>query len=312
MDSQTSKSPQSPDKPHSPLCESNDQSCVPPPSPAIVRQNESYCVRVQAAYDEFLRPLPARPTNGDDELYPNRIASFSKALPHDLSGVVDPSAYQTLLDALQTQEPSDFDVIPMGASPSVLLVNPQAAFAFDLEGADSGSLAVLPAPTFVSAQQASETVELYNMALMRDVSFDKYGTSILASNAVIYLNATSDFRGPKINGLVTPQTLFRGILSGTLTGPFVSQFLYQPFAYGALSIVNKSRQTVVDADYLTTFADWLPIQNGEVVAQPIFPNVRHIICGRDLAEVIFESIPLIKPISLILKTFPKPLPNLTS
>jgi hypothetical protein len=219
-------------------------------------------------------------------LYPNRIANFSKALPHDTLGVVSPTAYDTMLFALQTQDPSDFDDIPMGSTPSVKLTNPQAAFAFDLEGADSYSLAIIPAPTFASAQQASETVEVYNMALMRDVNFDTYDTSPLAANAVIYLNACSDFRGPKIGGQVTQSTLFRGILTGSLNGPYLSQYLYQPFSYGALSIVQKSRETSVNSDFLTTFAFWLLVQNGVPVTQSTFPNVRHIINARDLAEYV--------------------------
>jgi hypothetical protein len=279
--------PHKPCNPHEPCNphKSCPSPCVPP-SPAIVRQNEAYYIRVKAAYKEFLRPLPDHPTNGDEALYPNRIANFSKALPHDTLGVVDPTAYDSMLFALQTQDPSNFDEIPMGSMPSVKLTDPQAAYAFDLEGADSSSLAISPAPTFASAQQASETVELYNMALMRDVNFDKYDTSPLTTNAVIYLNACSDFRGPKIGGQVTQSTLFRGNLTGSLNGPFLSQYLYQPFAYGALSIVQKSRETSVNSDYLYTLTSWLQVQNGTPVPQPTFPNARHIINARDLAEYV--------------------------
>jgi hypothetical protein len=261
--------------------------CVPT-LPAIERQNEAYFVRTKPALDQFLRGVPERPTNGDLQLYPQRIASFSKALPHEnqvgAEGVVDETAFQTLLFAVQTQDPSDFDGIPMGANPSVKVLNPQAAFAFNLEGADSFALAMPPAPKFVSAQLASETVEVYNMALMRDVTWGNYNTSPLTANAVTHLNACSDFRGPKIAGQVTPATLFRGILSGSLNGPFISQFLFQPFNYGNLPIVQQNRFPAIDSDYLTTFSEWLDSQNGVPVAPVISPNLRYICNGRDLAE----------------------------
>jgi hypothetical protein len=46
---------------------------------------------------------------------------------------VDRRAYEALVHALATGEAAAFDAIPLGGS--VSLVNPQAAFAFVLEGA---------------------------------------------------------------------------------------------------------------------------------------------------------------------------------
>lgn len=254
------------------------------PTPTNARQEAAYTVRSTAAYNEYLRGLPNRQNNGDEELYSDKIASFSKGLPHDSQGVVDPDAYTAMLHALQTQDSSDFDVIPMGANPSVKLTNPQAALAFDLQGADVFAVTMIPAPTFNSAQQAGETVELYEMALMRDVNFDQYAISPLASAACAHLNACSDFRGPKVVNQVTPATLFRGSLSGCMYGPYVSQFLYQPFHYGAIAVSQKSRQTTINADYLTTFPDWLDNQNGSTTVQPSWPNLRYMINARDIAE----------------------------
>lgn len=263
---------------------SNKKSLVAP-TPADNRREAAYTKRATAAFDEYLRGYEERPNNGDEALYANKMANFSKSLPHDLNGDVDLDAYNAMIAAITSGAPSDFDTIPMGSNPSVKLTNPQAALAFDLEGADPFAITMLPAPTFASAQQAGETTELYCMALMRDVSFSDYSAmNALAVSSCAYLNACSDFRGPKVLGLVTPATLFRGKLSGSMTGPFVSQFLYQPFHYGAVNVDQKSRQTTVDADYATTFSDWLQLQNGATTVQPSWPNVRYMINGRDLAE----------------------------
>jgi len=45
------------------------------------RRNRAYQIRHDAALYHKNLPLPDHPTNGDEELYPNRIASYSKALP---------------------------------------------------------------------------------------------------------------------------------------------------------------------------------------------------------------------------------------
>jgi membrane-associated phospholipid phosphatase len=262
---------------------SNKKSLVAPTS-ADNRREAAYTKRATAAFNEYLRGYDERPNNGDEELYANKMSQFSKSLPHDSLGNVDLDAYEAMLDAINSGAPSDFDLIPMGSNPSVKLTNPQAALAFDLEGSDPFAIGMLPAPTFDSAQQAGETVELYCMALMRDVSFSDYQLSPLATSACAYLNACSDFRGPKVFGSVTPSTLFRGSLSGNLTGPYISQFLYQPFHYGAVPVDQKSRQTTVDADYATTFNDWLQLQNGATTVQPSWPSARYMINARDLAE----------------------------
>jgi len=81
-----------------------------------------------------------------------------------------------------------------------------------------------------------------------------------------------------------PTNLFSGSLSGCAPGPYISQFLYQPFHYGAVPIDQKSRKTTVGTDYMTTFPDWLESQNGVPTTQPSWPDVRYIINARDMAE----------------------------
>jgi hypothetical protein len=162
------------------------------------RRNEAYDIRHKAALFEKNLPVPDHPDNGDEQRYPNKIGSYSKGLPHNGLGEPDLSAYNLFLKALSTGEPSDFEAIPLGGT--VKLANPQAAYAFDLAGADSHTLSVAAAPAFSSAWEASEMAEDYWQALTRDVPFVNYSADPLILAAAADLSKFSDFRGPKAAG----------------------------------------------------------------------------------------------------------------
>src|SRR3989442_13725124 len=80
------------------------------------RAEQSFKIRLKAARNERNLPTPLHLTNGDEALYPNRIGNFCKGLPHNSIGLVDPGAYQSLLDALASGEPEDFERITMGGN----------------------------------------------------------------------------------------------------------------------------------------------------------------------------------------------------
>jgi len=261
-----------------------------PASPGVgpLRRNAAYKVRQDAAVFQMQLPLPGHPANGDEDLYPNRIASYSKGLPHNSLGEVDPNAYRSLLAALASGNPADFENIPMGSSPATRfkLVNPQCGLAFALEGTDSHQLAQPPAPAFRSAWEAGEIVENYWMALLRDSSFIGYASDPLVAMACADLSVLSDFRGPKAGGQVTPQTLFRDNLPGALLGPYMSQFFFLTTPFGAELVERKMRTPVAGVDFMTNAADWLAIQNGNRPAAPaqFDPQRRYVRNGRDLSE----------------------------
>jgi len=97
-----------------------------------------------------------------------------------------------------------------------------------------------------------------------DVPFSQYGTNDLTIAAANSLSDNySDFRGPKeeVNGRqrVTPRTLFRVNTSGDLTGPYVSQFLLQPFWLGALKVEQCYRTTAEGLDLPMAFSEGAPL-----------------------------------------------------
>src|SRR5439155_26414922 len=124
------------------------------------------------------------------------------------------------------------------------LVNPQAAYAYTLEGADCCAFACPPAPGLSSGEAAAEMVELYWQALARDVPFTEYGSSPVIRRAAEELRSLSGFAGPRENGLVTGANIFRGTTPGDLKGPLVSQFLWKDVPYGSGKLEQRYRSPV--------------------------------------------------------------------
>ena len=256
------------------------------------RAARAFEIRTEAARRELQVPIPAHTNNGDEARYQNQnyFANFSKGLRHNEFGEVETAAYAALLAAINSGRFSDFENLRQfqGCTDPGLqrpFTNPLAGNAYDLEGTDPAQLAIVEnnarrpfraAPAFASAEAAGEMVELYWMSLLRDVSFDAYDTNALAQAAANDLSNLSDFRGPRIGGRVTTQTLFRDSFPGCTTGPYISQFLIRGtmnnipgvpdlpagVSFGAQRLDQRIRGYAAGTDYLTNFSDWLNVQNG--------------------------------------------------
>jgi hypothetical protein len=256
------------------------------------RRKAALDIRREAAELAFHRAHPNQSSNGDENRFANYIGNYTKGLPHNsTTGEVDPpAAYQALLESLRSEVDDDFQMVPVpsGLSKRRKLVNPRAGLAFDLEGADSAAVAMPPAPAVDSAQAAGEAVELYWMALLRDVPFTDYATHALAQDAVADLNNLSDFRGPKIGDQVTAQTLFRGATPGELIGPYISQFLLLDIPFGTLTVGQRQTTVKEKTDWMTSWGAWLAVQNGEDTSgtDQFDDTPRYIRNGRDLATYV--------------------------
>src|SRR5215831_7274688 len=252
------------------------------PQSVSERRHRAFVIRRDAAiFQRDMSPTPSI-SNGDEDAYANRIASYTKGLPHNDLGEVTLNAYNAYLEALNSGKSADFEAIPLGGAAK--LSNPQASYCYALEGADAAAPASQAAPAFSSAQAAAEMVEDYWQALTRDVSFSQYGTDPMIGQAVEDLNKLSDYRGPKVNGQVTPDVIFRGPTPGDLTGPYLSQFLLKPVPMGAATLPQLYRTAVAGDDYWTSYADWLTGQRGGASGSNKFDSTpRYIRNGRDLA-----------------------------
>lgn len=194
-------------------------------------------------------------------------AMFSKTLPHNGLGEVAENDFIKLEVALRSGEQRYFDRIERDPSAVRKLVNPQAALAFGMVGADSHSLVMAAAPSMISEEAAGELVEVYGMALLRDESFRdlQNGTTSqepLVTDLLTDINSFGlEFKGPKDSGAVTRETLFRGPGTGETIGPYVSQFLLHDVGYGKLG-VEQTLEPELDDVPSVSVAGWLDIQRG--------------------------------------------------
>lgn len=253
-------------------------SMQPPAGETVTRLDQAYQRRLQAAQRLQESVTVTHPTNGDESRYASFIGNFSKGLPHNALGEVEPAAYQALVEAMAGQR--SCETIPLGGQ--LKLANPQAAFAFHLEGMDTHNLTLPPAPALASAEIAAEMVELYWQALTRDVPFADYGQEPLIQAAITDLHRFPGYTQ------VDATTLFRGATPGDWTGPYLSQLLYLPVPYGALTMEQRYNVPVAGDDHLTEFTEWLAVQNGAPVVKKTLldPTPRYLRTGRDLGEYV--------------------------
>jgi hypothetical protein len=250
------------------------------------RKEEAFRIRVAAATYQRNLPIPPHPLNGDEQRYQKKIGNYSKGLPHNERGEVSSNAYEAMVDAISSKQMGQ---IPLGGT--VKQANPEGAFAFNLEGADSHHLGISGPPAFASAEEAAEMAELYWRALTRDVPFANYETDPLIQAAANNLSSFSGYQGPKAGGIITPAVLFRGNFAGDLNGPFISQFLFKNIPQGPKLVIQKNSTTIPGDDHMTSYGEWLNIQNGQPpsTALTLDKTLRYIRNGRDLTEYLHRD-----------------------
>ena len=241
--------------------------------------------------------VQSRVSDNDLEISGNKYAVFSKTLPHNEYGEVANTDWNMMLTALTTMQQSDFNAIPAAANTVRGLVSPQSSFSYSLAGQDPQCYNLINAPSIASEEAAGEMMEVYEMALHRDISFDtiKAGSDSNTTRALATLNSYGDdFKGPKIGTTVTSNTIFRGTCPGELVGPYVSQLLMLPYDFGNCPVTQTFREES-DQVSSTEVAGWLRIQNGqapEANAEPnMTGNINYLYRPRDLASMVHNDPP---------------------
>lgn len=274
------------------------------------RRVNAKVMRINAAESRSNQAPGLQPTNGDEQLYPDKRASFGKALPHDpATGLFSVSAFNSMVYALQTGNSNDFLKIPMGTNPtSWQLHDPQASLAFNFVGTDGWIFSLPAPPSLTSAEMAADMVEDYWMARLRNIDFNLYPTTPLVATAITDINNLSAFKGPKVDGQVTSATLFRGLTAGDLVGPYISQFLYLGVPYGPAANIGGSTPGIafqaqvvpinsLTNDFMTTVTEWFTIQNGGNPSSSITFTAAtdagrfFIRNGQDLASYVHQDSP---------------------
>ncbi|MEZ5403010.1 MAG: vanadium-dependent haloperoxidase [Bryobacteraceae bacterium] len=258
----------------------------PAVAPMVDRLQRSHDMAVKLA-DARLAMTPVdHPTNGDEERYPNKIASFSKTLLHKPNGETSLDAYRSLIKAVQSGLYEDFERILRGGN--VRLKNPTGAYNFQFDGPDGSQYTMPAAPAFSSATHAAEMMELYWQALTRDVPFADYASNPLINEAANELSTAQGYLGPKAEGRVTPANLFRNGIPGSVGGPYLSQFLARPFRMGSIEVEPRQKPAAANLDFMLAYSEWFGIQLGEGKGpgNQYEDNLLFIRNGRDLTTFV--------------------------
>ena len=240
------------------------------------------------------------------------LGSFHKSLPHNEFGEVTCDAFKSLKDAVTS---GDFShVQPCYGGTVAPLTNPLAGLAEDRLISPPRCYTMPAAPPVMGDTTAAEMVELYWMALLRDVPLNEFEAHADVAAAVADVNAAfgravddtgaaSDKLRKGIDvpssGAFTPQNLFRLGLPGEEVGPMISQFFVRSVPFGTQTIDVRQWPYRAHQNYLTRFADWLDAQNtgrdhwGQAYSQSnednesfYEPAPRYICTLRDLARFV--------------------------
>ena len=236
---------------------------------------QALTLRVQAATKDASLPLPPHTTNGDEQLYSDHSASYSKPLLQDGICLVNQNAWASFKKALNSGLNSDYEAIILGGPRT--LNGPQASYAFDLETADCTQFGNAPAagdskspaivPPFdqvTSPAYGAQLIEMYWASLLRDVAFTDFDSNPTAIAAAAELTGQTTYRGPRDStGTVTPDLLFRGTFQGETIGPYMSQLAFTPTSFGQQPIPMQFTTYLPSIDYMQDTTTFLQVQNGQ-------------------------------------------------
>ena len=236
---------------------------------------------------------------------------FHKGLNHTSEGIVDLEQWQRfilgLIELDRTGDPSSLAAIPFESN-NRKWVNPLAGWSVDTELSDTCFHKIPAPPAFDSIEAASEAIELYWMAVLRDLPFARWEWDANVREAVselkqlnLFINRAGDVNEAPVgkNGFVSDpdlevSNLFRG---GELfinnphreaVGPYLSQFLLQEIPFGTLEISQRQVFAAPFQDHLISLEDWRSVQNGEPrdPTENISEQRRYISTMRDLATYV--------------------------
>lgn len=316
------------------------------------RREAAFRRRVAAAQLARDRPHETSFSNGEEGRYrdpktgrPSYTANFTKGLPHLPNGqIADPAHYIAFVRAIDSGLVSDIRRLPLGPVRRKKNGEPQwrsnianeanapvrawesmgAGLVYSLEGPDSQSVSLPPAPTLDSCELQAEMAELYLMALLRDLPFSEWGSnkdphpqiasSIELLNEMHWFQhsrkrccAPTEAQQARRRTTVRVCNIFRGITPGVREGPYLSQFLLIGNQYlgssniddildgnvrwGAQAISQKVRLALPYKDFMTDLDSFLDVQDGADLRgmESYEPTNRFIATPRDLATYVHHD-----------------------
>ncbi len=247
--------------------------------------------------------------NQDEVRYKsNYIGSFTKSLSHNPNDGTckDTKAFETMRKALSSGKQKHFDRIKL-AGGSHKLVDPQASWYNVNIGAKYTDIISKPPPSIKSKEFAAEMIELYCMALLRDVSFNKWDKDHSVDMILLELNKVKKYLlAPIDDNKITANVLFRGNLGNKVKcGPYISQFLYHDIPVGAQSVSQKYKcaynkkkmnpRNDFPVDFCVNKSAAVHVQDGNndnaynISTYRFVKDPRYIHNGRGLAEAVHND-----------------------
>lgn len=249
-------------------------------------------------------------TNGE-EFLPH--ACFTKGFPHSSEGYVDVASWKALVDALNKKDSKALAAVPLshqwdhrdddphlsGSSTPAhypRLVSPCSAFSVQLEGPACCSVGLNPPPSISSQETAADMVELYEMALARDVPFCEFLTHRRIARGARRIFHSSKGRAASHADVDTGSAaavVFRGNTAGDAVGPYLSQLWLTPYSRGTVMQEQTHNLPSACTDYLMDRQEYIASQNGAPPADaPRMAKIqRYVRTPRDLAWVMHEMFP---------------------
>ena len=221
----------------------------------------------------------------NDVNLPNYRGVFSKAFTHPDGKGPEPVAYQAFANAIKTKNKT---IANSTNNTFRKLVDSYCIFDFELVGLYKSSFKIEDTPSPISERGAAELIEVYNMALARDVPFSEWSTSPIIANVLTSMNLVKGSLGaPLENGNITINNLFREGTAGDLIGPYVSQFLYYPITLGAFTIDQKY-VSPGSTNFMNSVSTYLNMWNGgnPVIPPQLTGPTRYLLTIRDCANYI--------------------------
>lgn len=207
---------------------------------------------------------------------------FHKTLEHDpATGLVkNPADFQRLWTVMMdpSSDGAGVETVP-AAGCADKFANPLAAFATGEIFPDPSVFRLEPPPSIQSTDMAAEMIELYWMALLRDVPFVElaavpgHTASALADLDTALQASTGQLtrgHGGDFATTLDASTLFRGTGPGEDVGPLVSQFWLRDIPYGTQTISQRQLrypgrkrpgENGRPYDHLYGWSKWLFAQN---------------------------------------------------
>jgi PAP2 superfamily len=232
--------------------------------------------------------------------------SFAKTLTHETNGDVSTATLKQFEAATQSGRVADWEALPVQSA--VRLVNPLASYGWERDPLYADVIRLPAFPKLDSVELAEQGLELYWMALLRDVPLWDYARNSLVRDAVAELRTT------KLNANVNAETLFRLNLPSESQGNYLSQMLWMPIPYGAHMLWQAYRTPFKNTDFMTTRDEYQKVIRGDWPPSILnhFADLFYLRSGRDLGEYVhwdFSNQAFINAASILLGNPHRPREN---